>query len=116
MGLLRRLTRGGQLAALMATHDLELALRTADVVWLLMPGGELVAGAPEDVVLAGGIAQAFEGRHTRFHPDDRTFRMPTQHRGAALVREADFMPRWPGRCSSAKAMTCRMTARPKTAG
>jgi len=41
---------------------------TPDVVWLLVPGGELVTGAPEDVILSGGIATAFEGRQIRFHP------------------------------------------------
>ena len=49
MGLLRQLTRDGSLAVVVSTHDLELALRTADVVWLVMPGGELMTGAPEDV-------------------------------------------------------------------
>ena len=47
MGLLRQLTRGGSLAVIVSTHDLELALRTADVVWLLLPGGEVVTGAPK---------------------------------------------------------------------
>lgn len=86
MGLLRQLTRGGDLAVVVSTHDLELALRTADVVWLLMPGGELVTGAPEDVVLSGGIAQAFEGRQIRFHPDECAFRLLTGDRGTAVVR------------------------------
>lgn len=86
MGLLRQLTRGGQLAVVVSTHDLELALRTADVVWLVMPGGELLTGAPEDVVLTGGIAQAFEGRQIRFHPDERTFRLLTGDRGTGFVR------------------------------
>ena len=37
MGLLRQLTRDGSLAVVVSTHDLELALRTADVVWLSCP-------------------------------------------------------------------------------
>ena len=40
MGLLRQLTRERPLAVVVSTHDLELALRTADVIWLVMPGGE----------------------------------------------------------------------------
>jgi iron complex transport system ATP-binding protein len=86
MGLLRRLTRGGSLAVIVSTHDLELALRTADVVWLLLPGGEVVTGAPEDVILSGGIATAFEGRQIRFHPEERGFRWLTGDRGTAAVR------------------------------
>jgi iron complex transport system ATP-binding protein len=88
MGLLRQLTRAGDLAVVVSTHDLELALRTADCVWLIMPGGELMVGAPEDVVLAGGIAQAFEGRQIRFHPDECAFRLLTGDRGTAIVRGA----------------------------
>jgi iron complex transport system ATP-binding protein len=85
MGLLRQLTRERRLAVVVSTHDLELALRTADVVWLVMPGGELVAGAPEDVVLAGNVAQAFEGRQVRFHPEERSFRLLSGDRGEAVV-------------------------------
>jgi iron complex transport system ATP-binding protein len=85
MGLLRRLTREGPLGVVVSTHDLELALRTADVVWLVIPGGELVTGAPEDVILSGGIAQAFEGRQIRFHAEERNFRWLTGERGTAAV-------------------------------
>jgi energy-coupling factor transporter ATP-binding protein EcfA2 len=85
MGLLRRLTRDSAIGVVMSTHDLELAMRCADTVWLLMPGGELMSGAPEDVILAGGIAQALEGRDVRFQPEERSFRWLTAHRGSALL-------------------------------
>jgi iron complex transport system ATP-binding protein len=86
MGLLRRLTRDQSIAVIVSTHDLELALRTADIVWLLMPGGEVVTGAPEDVILSGGVATAFEGRQIRFHPEERGFRWLAGDRGTAAVR------------------------------
>ncbi len=86
MGLLRTLTRSSALAVIVSTHDLELALRTADVVWLVLPGGELMTGAPEDVILAGGIAQAFEGRQIRFHAEERNFRWTTGEQGTAAIR------------------------------
>jgi iron complex transport system ATP-binding protein len=88
MGLLRQLTREGPLAVVVSTHDLELALRTADVVWLVMPGGEVMAGAPEDVVLTGGLGRAFEGRRIRFRAEERSFRLLTGERGEAVVRGA----------------------------
>jgi iron complex transport system ATP-binding protein len=90
MALLRRLTREDTLAVLVSTHDLELALRIADLVWLLMPGGEVMTGAPEDVIAAGAIAQAFEGRQIRFHPEERTFRWLTGERGFAGVDGRGF--------------------------
>ena len=86
MALLRQLTRSGKLAVVVSTHDLELALRSADTVWLLMPGGELRCGAPEDVIVSGGIARAFEGRHVRFHGEERSFRWLTGDSGRAAVR------------------------------
>jgi iron complex transport system ATP-binding protein len=86
MGLLRRLTRENALAVVISTHDLELALRSADRVWLLLPGGEVMSGAPEDVILAGGFAQAFDGRQIRFHPEARAFRWLNGHCGSAVLR------------------------------
>jgi iron complex transport system ATP-binding protein len=86
MALLRQLTRQGPLAVVVSTHDLELALRTADILWLVMPGGELATGAPEDVVVSGSIARAFEGRQIRFHGEERSFKWLTSEHGTATVR------------------------------
>ena len=85
MGLLRQLTRDAAIAVIVSTHDLELALRTADEVWLLMPGGDVMTGAPEDVVVSGAVARAFEGRQIRFAPEERSFRWLTGDRGTAVV-------------------------------
>ncbi len=86
MALLRDLTRREDVVVVMSTHDLELALRVADVVWLVMPGGELTSGSPEDVMLSGAINDAFEGHRLRFHIADRSFRLLTGHRGDAIAR------------------------------
>lgn len=86
MALLRDLTRREAVVVIVSTHDLELALRVADVVWLVMPGGELATGSPEDVMLSGAIDNAFEGHRLRFHIGDRSFRLLTGHRGDAVAR------------------------------
>jgi iron complex transport system ATP-binding protein len=87
MGLLRQLTRGDAgIAVVVSTHDLDLALRTADIIWLLVPGGEVITGSPEDVAISGAIAQAFEGRQIRFQPESLSFRWLTGDRGTAVVR------------------------------
>lgn len=85
MGLLRSITRQSGVSAIASTHDLELALRTADVLWLIMPGGEVVVGSPEDVIVSGALARAFEGRQIRFLPEERTFRWRSAGHGAARV-------------------------------
>jgi len=64
MGLLRRLARDTGLALVMSTHDLELALRMADTIWLIMRGGLIHVGAPENIVAAGHVA-AFTGDRGR---------------------------------------------------
>lgn len=86
MGLLRRLARDEHLAVVVSTHDLELALRTADTVWLIMPDGRLHAGAPEDIVVDGRVEEAFRGETIRFRPEERTFRLLSGGRGSAVVR------------------------------
>jgi len=86
MGLLRRLARDEQLAIVVSTHDLELALRMADTLWLVAPGNRLTAGTPEDAILAGSVAEAFEAESIRFHPEERAFRIVADTRGYAIVR------------------------------
>jgi iron complex transport system ATP-binding protein len=67
MALVRRIVQDERLAVVLSTHDLEPALRAADVVWLIMPGGRLLAGAATAVVAEGLVEAAFN--HSRdFHP------------------------------------------------
>ncbi|MCC5575300.1 (2Fe-2S)-binding protein [Microtetraspora sp. AC03309] len=73
MGLLRRLARENDLAVVVSTHDLELALRVADRLWLLAPGGLLSAGTPEELTLRGVIGAAFDGDELSFDPASGVF-------------------------------------------
>jgi iron complex transport system ATP-binding protein len=52
MQLLRRLARDQGLAVLMSTHEVELALRTADTMWLVTPDRQVRIGPP--TALMGG--------------------------------------------------------------
>jgi iron complex transport system ATP-binding protein len=45
---------------LVATHELDLALQIADVVWLATPNKAIVAGMPEDLVLSGAFDEVFQ--------------------------------------------------------
>ena len=67
--ILRNLAREQGLAVLLTTHDLDLAIRHADTLWLLVPGprhATLHAGGPEDLVLAGTVAAAFASDEVTF--------------------------------------------------
>ena len=75
MRLLRRLARTTGRAILLSTHDLDLALRSADRIWLLPKGGALQAGAPEDLVLNGAFESAFASEGIDFDREHGSFRI-----------------------------------------
>lgn len=60
MNLLRRLARHMNKAILVATHELDLALQTADLVWLAGNSGNITTGIPEDLVLSGAFDEIFQ--------------------------------------------------------
>lgn len=60
MTLLRRLAHEHGKGVLVTTHDLHLALQTADDIWLAGDGKKLVRGIPEDLVLDGAFDRIFQ--------------------------------------------------------
>ncbi len=85
MALLLRLARGREeRAVLLSTHDLDLALASADRVWLLDGRGGLACGVPEDLVLNGAFGAAFERGPVRYDAASGSFRT-TPHPAAAVV-------------------------------
>jgi iron complex transport system ATP-binding protein len=60
MDLLRSLTRQTGKAILLATHELDLALQTADLIWLTGKRENIITGFPEDLVLNGCFDETFE--------------------------------------------------------
>ena len=59
MNLLRRLSRTTGKAILLATHELDLALQTADLIWLTGNDRNILSGLPEDLVLSGVFDEIF---------------------------------------------------------
>ncbi|GHD29812.1 hypothetical protein GCM10007147_31060 [Nocardiopsis kunsanensis] len=93
-GLLRRLAREHDLAVVMCVHDLEMALRTADAVWLL-DGGSLHEGTPEELTLDGAVGRVFDGADLEFAPAEGVFRLrdpADAPSGAAGVARVDPRP------------------------
>ncbi len=91
--LLRQLARETRRAIVLSTHDLELALRGADTIWLLSAGA-LQVGAPEDLVLDGAIARAFEREGVSFEPQTGTFSFQVPTRGTATVVGEGLTATW----------------------
>ncbi len=72
MRLLRQLARHGGLAILVSIHDLDLALRNCDQLWL-MQNGTITAGVPEDLVLDGNLGDTFKTDGISFDDSSGTF-------------------------------------------
>lgn len=60
MKLLRRLSRELKKTILVSTHELDLALQTADLVWLAGNNLNIQTGIPEDLVLDGSFDSIFK--------------------------------------------------------
>lgn len=72
VSLLRRLTREKGKCVIYSTHDLDTAINEADRIWL-MTGDGVSEGAPEDLMLTGSLARAFESPLLSFSVNDGTF-------------------------------------------
>ncbi len=86
MRLLRNLARDTDRAIFLSTHDLELALQGADRICLLSIEGELLTGAPEDLVLRGAFETTFHSEGVRFDREYGHFTM-TEVRGRTVAVE-----------------------------
>ncbi len=59
MKLLKDLSRTMNKAILLATHELDLALQTADKIWLSGTHRDMITGIPEELVLSGAFDEVF---------------------------------------------------------
>jgi len=60
MNILRSLCRASGKSILIATHELDLALQTADRIWLATQDKKIIDDIPEDLVLDGTFDQVFQ--------------------------------------------------------
>jgi iron complex transport system ATP-binding protein len=97
MRLLARLAHRSGTAIVVSTHDLELALRTADRVWLFGAGGRIECGAPEDLVLTGAFEQAFAADGLTFDREEGSFRTQPEPRGAVTLIGEGLEAAWTSR-------------------
>ena len=74
MSILRDLAHRENLALLLSTHDLDLALRFADRLWLMTPEGNLLQGAPETLALNGQFAEVFASENLDWDASSGSFR------------------------------------------
>jgi iron complex transport system ATP-binding protein len=85
MRILRLLSRHPGRAVLLSIHDLDIAMRTADRIWLFNKNGDFFSGAPEDLVLQGVFGSAFEMGGVHFDTEKGTFIIPPEKKGEAKI-------------------------------
>jgi iron complex transport system ATP-binding protein len=91
--ILQRLAHDHGCAILLSTHDLDLALHTADTLWLLA-NGRLTSGIPEELALSGAFEAAFANEGVRFDRQRGMFRIVTGTRGRARVEGDGVEAAW----------------------
>lgn len=74
-GMLRRLAQERGMVVVASTHDVELALRVADRVWLLDRDGGVRSGPPAQLVTDGAVGHSFDSDELRFDAGAGTFVM-----------------------------------------
>jgi len=94
MRLLRKLARETNRAILLSTHDLDLALRSGDRIWLLPKGGTVQTGAPEDLVLNGAFEKAFSNEGVDFDRQQGAFRVHHSFRGSVNLVGEGILRYW----------------------
>jgi iron complex transport system ATP-binding protein len=97
MDLLRRLTREAPRSILLSTHDLELALRVSDRIYLLSAEGRLASGAPEDLVLSGALEQTFQSEGLVFDRAQGSFVITQHARGDVTLIGDGLVFHWTSR-------------------
>lgn len=86
MSLLKRLAHESGRAILLSTHDLDLALRSADRLWLLPPRGPLREGVPEDLVLDDAFSVTFSDGAIAFDKGSGAFVATGRKKGAVSLQ------------------------------
>lgn len=76
MSILRTLAQQEQMALLLSTHDLDLALRFADKLWVVTTDGTLLQGSPEALALSGEFAEVFANENLEWDAEHGLFRAP----------------------------------------
>ena len=73
--LLRRISREAGKTIFLSTHDVELALQLADVVWLMTRGERMAIGSPKALAKQGDLGRFIEREGISFDPETLTIRV-----------------------------------------
>ncbi|MDZ7659787.1 ABC transporter ATP-binding protein [Fodinibius sp.] len=89
--LLRKLAHDTQKGILLSTHELDLALKAADTLWLISRDGKVITGTPEDLVLDGTFESVFEKDSFDFDRSTGSFTLHNPNK-EAIYLTGDAVP------------------------
>jgi len=92
--LLRKASWEQDKAILLSTHDLQLAIRFADKIWLMGNDKAMQAGIPEDLILSGRFAEFFDRDKTKFDISSGNFEFQAQSIGNISVKGEGLTIDW----------------------
>lgn len=91
--LLRKLAHETRKAILMSTHELDLALKASDQIWLMNMQKGIKTGVPEDLVLNGTFERVFQRDSFDFDRETGSFKIH-QTRNKRIGLTGDKIPRY----------------------
>lgn len=91
--LLRKLAHETGKAILMSTHELDLALKACDQVWLMDMETHIKSGTPEDLVLNGTFENVFQRDSFEFDRETGSFKIH-QNRNKQITLSGDKIPKY----------------------
>ena len=94
MNILKRLATETHKAILLSTHELNLALQTANIIWLMKREEQLISGAPEDLVLNGAFERVFKSNTFHFDKRSGSFKVVHPVKGKVVLQGNDVHSIW----------------------
>ena len=94
MVALRNLAHQQRMGVIVSSHELDLALRFADYLWVFTDERKLVKGYPEELVLNGQIAHVFKGEQAKWDMGRGDFHIPSESHFAAYVDGCGSPVQW----------------------
>ncbi len=91
--LMHLLSRESEKTVIFSTHDLQMAISQSDKIWLIQEGN-LVEGAPEDLMLRGAFDHLFDTSFVQFNTENGTFSFRSEVRGSVYVSGEGLIKQW----------------------
>lgn len=91
--LLHQLSHSHGKTIIITTHDLDLALRHSDRIWLI-PDDGIREGSPEDLMIEGMFGHLFDSEIVKFNSLDGTYSFNEIPKGSLYVEGDEFIKQW----------------------